>query len=128
MTKSVNRFKLPTSLIRAIAAFLAFVAIGTFFYSHSEGWSYLDSIYFSVISLATVGYGDLYPTLVISKIFTMIYIIVGAGLMLYIFTALMEHLIQGKDQQIRKMEGTILHLEEMLYKKEKKIEEEQSSR
>jgi hypothetical protein len=34
---------------------------GTLFYSQVEGWSLLDSLYFSIITLTTVGYGDLTP-------------------------------------------------------------------
>ena len=50
---------------------------GTIFYRYAEGWSWLDSLYFSVITLATVGYGDLSPTTPLSKVFTMAYIFVG---------------------------------------------------
>ncbi len=50
---------------------------GTLFYHQVEGWSWLDSLYFSVITLATVGYGDLAPTTAWSKIFTMAYIFIG---------------------------------------------------
>ena len=44
---------------------------GTIFYSTVEGWGLLDSLYFSVSTLATVGYGDLHPTTPLSKVFTM---------------------------------------------------------
>ena len=35
---------------------------GVLVYHWLEGWSYLDALYFCVVSLATVGYGDLTPT------------------------------------------------------------------
>ena len=38
------------------------VAVGTVTYHLLEGWSFLDSLYFSVVTLATVGFGDLTPT------------------------------------------------------------------
>ena len=44
-----------------------------------EDWSVLDAPYFSVMTLLTVGYGDLAPTTDASKAFTMLYVIVGAG-------------------------------------------------
>lgn len=35
--------------------------VGTWVFHQVEGWSYLDSFYFSAISLSTVGYGDFSP-------------------------------------------------------------------
>ncbi len=58
---------------------------GTIFYHFVEDWSWIDSIYFCFISLATVGYGDLVPTTTVSKIFTIFYIANGIGVMLSFF-------------------------------------------
>lgn len=57
------------------------LASGTAFYSLVEHWAPLDALYFSVVTLATVGYGDLSPKTAIGKVFTMAYIIVGIGLL-----------------------------------------------
>ena len=57
-----------------------FLALGTWFYTKVEHWSILDSLYFSVITLTTVGYGDFSPQTTPGKIFTMIYVLVGLGL------------------------------------------------
>jgi voltage-gated potassium channel len=56
------------------------VGVGTVAYHFLEGWSLLDSLYFSVVTLATVGYGDLTPTTVPAKLFTVAYITVGIGI------------------------------------------------
>ncbi len=55
------------------------VGVGTVAYHLLEGWSLLDSLYFSVVTLATVGYGDLTPTTVPAKLFTVGYILSGSG-------------------------------------------------
>ncbi|MCB8953287.1 MAG: two pore domain potassium channel family protein [Ardenticatenales bacterium] len=60
---------------------LATLASGMFFYRRFEGWSLLDSLYFSVITLTTVGYGDFAPQTNAGKIFTIFYIIVGLGIL-----------------------------------------------
>ena len=63
---------------RALLIWMLLILLtGTLFYHSAEGWSWLDSLYFSVITLATVGYGDLAPTTAWSKIFTMAYIFIG---------------------------------------------------
>lgn len=56
--------------------------VGTLAYHFLEGWSLLDSLYFSVITLATVGYGDLVPTTPVAKVFTMLYVINGISILL----------------------------------------------
>jgi voltage-gated potassium channel len=64
---------------------LAVLVLGTLVYHWLEGWSYLDALYFCVISLATIGYGDLAPTTPEAKIFTIIYVINGIAILLALF-------------------------------------------
>ena len=64
---------------------LSTLLVGMFFYHWAEGWSYLDSMYFCVVSLATVGYGDLTPTTPLAKLFTIVYLINGIGILLALF-------------------------------------------
>ncbi len=54
---------------------------GMLFYHQVEGWSWLDALYFSLITLTTVGYGDFSPQTSAGKIFTMIYIVLGLGVL-----------------------------------------------
>ena len=58
------------------------LAAGTLFYHFIEQWRWLDSLYFSVMTLSTVGYGDLTPLTDAGKIFTVIYIFFGIGVIL----------------------------------------------
>ena len=58
------------------------VLVGTLAYHLLEGWNLIDSLYFSVITLATVGYGDFLPTTPTARIFTIIYVINGISILL----------------------------------------------
>ena len=70
---------------------LILLLTGTWFYHQWEGWSWLDSLYFSVVTLTTVGYGDLSPQTSIGKIFTIVYIILGLGILSSFIILLAEH-------------------------------------
>lgn len=59
----------------------ALLLAGMVFYHQVEGWAWLDALYFSLITLATVGYGDFAPRTPAGKVFTMIYIIIGISLL-----------------------------------------------
>lgn len=56
---------------------LVYLAIGTAVYQWREGWSFWNSLYFCIISLLTVGYGDLSPTNNSMKLFTVFFIYIG---------------------------------------------------
>lgn len=64
----------------ALAIVFLLLLIGTGAYHLIEGFSLFDSFYLSVITLTTIGYGDLYPTTQIGKLFTIFYIFIGIGL------------------------------------------------
>ena len=67
------------------------IAIGTVFYARVEHWRVLDALYFTIITLTTVGYGDLAPKTDAGKIFTIVYIFVGLSLISGFIILLGEH-------------------------------------
>jgi hypothetical protein len=70
----------PKHQALAVAAVLLIV-VGVVFYSWQEGWSVIDSLYFSVIALTTVGFGDLAPASSTARLFTVFYVLFGVGLL-----------------------------------------------
>jgi voltage-gated potassium channel len=58
------------------------VATGTVFYTVVEDWSVIDALYFTVVTLTTIGYGDLHPTTDLSKIFTIFFVFAGVSFIL----------------------------------------------
>lgn len=70
--------------------------IGSVVYHFVEGWDWIDCLYFSVITLTTIGYGDIAPETVGGKIFTMFYIIIGIGIILSFVNTLYKHYYEMK--------------------------------
>ncbi|MEO3414331.1 potassium channel family protein [Roseovarius sp. CAU 1744] len=69
-------------MLRLITLFslLSFIiSTGTVFFRHVEGWSWLDAYFFTVVTLSTVGYGELVPATTLGKIGTTIFIFTGLG-------------------------------------------------
>jgi hypothetical protein len=75
----------------------ALLLVGTAFYVRAEGWSVLDALYFCVVTLATVGYGDVAPRTPLGKVFTIVYILVGAGVFVVLAAELAVGVIRLRD-------------------------------
>ncbi|MGJ3238188.1 MAG: potassium channel family protein [Anaerolineae bacterium] len=61
----------------ALFAFIIIVPLGTFGFMWLEGWSFIDALYVTVITLSTIGYGDLTPLAPSGRIFTIVLAILG---------------------------------------------------
>lgn len=73
-------FKLP-KIAPIVALLIVTLSVGAVFYHYVEGMSWIDALYFCIMTLTTVGGGgSVYPTTDIGKIFTMIYIFFGIAI------------------------------------------------
>jgi voltage-gated potassium channel len=70
---------------------IAQILLGTLVYGWLEGWSPIDALYFSVVTLATVGFGDLHPTTDAAKLFTVLYIVAGLGVIATFISEITKH-------------------------------------
>lgn len=74
-----------------LATVAGIILAGTVFFRLVEGWSWLDSYFFTVVTLSTVGYGSLVPATALGKIGTTIFIFVGVGIVATIIQHLVSH-------------------------------------
>jgi len=58
-------------------------------------------LYISGVTLTTVGYGDLTPTTAAGKVFTILYMLVGIGIILGFVNAVAEHSIERRKERTR---------------------------
>lgn len=120
MTDKVNRplvDNLRDLLLGIVAAFknrrvrglllfaLSLVAIASVFYSWAEGWGPLDAIYFSVITISTVGYGDFSPQTPMGKLFTIFYVLIGLGIFVAAVSAIADVILSRRADHSRLRPG-----------------------
>ena len=85
---------------RAILVLLLLAILGaTVFYATEEGWDWIDAAYFSVITLATVSDPRFVPNSSLGKIFTIVYVLGGIGLMLVFVIRLALVMIRTEEKK-----------------------------
>ena len=73
-----------------LSAVVTMLVVGTIFYMVEEGWGAIDAAYFCVTTLTTIGFGDPAPTTDLSKLFTIVYVIAGIGLIATFISAVAD--------------------------------------
>ncbi|MDD5711732.1 MAG: potassium channel protein [Smithellaceae bacterium] len=87
----------PAKKLRvALISLLSVIAVGTVGFHFLEGWAWVDSLYTSVITISTVGYGDFYPSHWETRLFVIVLIIFGVGVLFYTLGLFAEAMIEGR--------------------------------
>ncbi|OPY00610.1 MAG: Voltage-gated potassium channel Kch [Syntrophorhabdus sp. PtaB.Bin047] len=110
---------IPKKLRNIIIIIIAVIMIGTAGFKVIGGSerSVLDALYMTAITLTTVGYGDVIglDNKPLGKLFTIIYVFIGAGTIAYLFTTLAAYIIEGELRRVfrrRKMEKRIAKMKD----------------
>ena len=75
---------------------LAAIALGTLGFYLLEGWTFWDSLYVTIQTLTTVGFGDVTPQTAAGRIFASLYMFVGVGAVLYVLTSTVQTIVQSE--------------------------------
>lgn len=85
--------------VRGLLLFaLSMIGLATVAFWLLEDWTLLDAAFFSVVTISTVGYGELVPQTVAGKILAMFYIIVGLGVFVAAASAVAKALMQRRQE------------------------------
>ena len=87
-------------LLNAISILGVLLIGATIFYHEVENWSWVDSFYFTSVTLTTIGYGDVHPVKDVSKIFTAVFAITGVSAALYSLTVIGSDYFVRRESQL----------------------------
>lgn len=79
----------------AIVSLLVFLLFATVGFHYIEGWSWFESLYMVVISVTTVGYGEVHPLTPPGQVFAMMTIIGGVGIGSYVLLSVTRNFFEG---------------------------------
>jgi voltage-gated potassium channel len=91
---------LERRLLNVCLIFGSIIIFGGTGYKLVEGWSWIDSFYMAIITVTTVGFGEIYPLTPAGRLFTVVLILLGVGGITYTFSALTNYVIAGELQGI----------------------------
>ncbi|HEY4744991.1 MAG TPA: potassium channel protein [Desulfuromonadaceae bacterium] len=90
------------------------ILIGTLGYVAIEGWSFFDALYMTIITIASVGYGETHELTMQGRMFTIILILCGCTTLVYGISILTAFIVEGEltdELRRRKMRNAIAGLE-----------------
>lgn len=115
LTRLQDRFGSLWPLLISQVMIVCIFMLGTLGYMQVEGWTMWDSFYMVVITLATVGYGEVHPLSDHGRILTTLLIFAGVGNFAFILGAFSQLLVDGNihkflrrrkvDKMIKRMDG-----------------------
>jgi voltage-gated potassium channel len=104
-----KKFKIVWMILVAVIAF------GTIGYILIERWPPLDALYMTLITLTTVGFGEVYPLSPSGKVFTMILVIMGVAGVAYTLSVIGQMVVEGEIKKLlgrRRMEKGLKELKD----------------
>ena len=99
MNRMLFNFRLFSKVLYSFLVLLLIVFVGTFGYVFFEGWTLLDSFYQTIITVSTVGFGEVHQLSDKGKLFTAFLIITSFGTFAYAITSITGYIVSGDYKQ-----------------------------
>lgn len=94
---------------------------GTLFYKFYEGLTWTDALYFTSMTVVTVGFGDVVPTRPFSRIFTIFFALISIPAILFCLGYLIESFLKIRIDKVEDRMDQVLREEREIVKEEKEI-------
>jgi hypothetical protein len=102
MATDDKRLEIRYQVISAVGALILMLALGTVIFHYLEDWSWASSFYFTVVSLTTVGYGDLAPTTDATRVFTALFILAGVAVVVSAVAVIGNNYLENRGFRVKK--------------------------
>ncbi|MCB9437487.1 MAG: potassium channel protein [Anaerolineales bacterium] len=79
-----------------VSGLLGVLSLGTIGYMVIEGWTIVDALYMTMITITTVGFGEVHPLSDIGRIFTVIVLLLSLGIVTYGVSSAVEYVVTGQ--------------------------------
>jgi voltage-gated potassium channel len=90
----------PRHFLIILVLLVFILTAGTVGFEVIEGWGFMDALYMTVITIATVGYQELHPLGEAGRIFNMVLIFLGVGITTYVAASVVQFMVEGRIRAI----------------------------
>jgi len=106
---------LPRRVLPALYVLATIIGSGVAGYMVIEHWSFIDALYMTILTITTVGYGEVHTLSQTGKVFSVVLMIGGVGGALYTLSLFIQYLLEGQfgiNLRRRRMKTEIAKLKE----------------
>lgn len=79
-----------------VSGLLVVLLLGTLGYMVVEGWNAIDALYMTMITITTVGFGEVHPLSTVGRIFTILVLLLSLGIVTYGVSSAVEYVVTGQ--------------------------------